>query len=374
VGADGALWFTESSGNKIGRITVAGAITEYPTLTANSLPNGITAGPDHALWFTETAANKIGKITLAGVMREYLVPTPNSSPVGIAMGPDGALWFAESTGHQIGRMTTKGEFTEYYVPGGFYNTPYEITAGPDGALWFTENQTDGNEIVRITTTGEMTQYFIPTANTRATGITTGPDGAIWFTEYANASIGRLTTAGVFSEYSVGACCVLAPIGITAGADGALWFTAQICCAATLIGRITTAGVVTKYYAPTETSSANGITAGPDGALWFAEGTANEIARAPACGLGFNASFAHNTVTLNFNLGIDTPATFNVLLRDASGAIGQPFSEAIEAVVPPRAFTQRWHNVPNLGSVTIQSTLTAGPAQAICSEWTTVDTQ
>jgi virginiamycin B lyase len=46
VGADGALWFTESGANKIGRIPTNGEITEFPIPTARSQPAGITAGPD----------------------------------------------------------------------------------------------------------------------------------------------------------------------------------------------------------------------------------------------------------------------------------------------------------------------------------------
>ena len=46
----------------IGRVTTGGAITLTPTLTANSLPTDITAGPDGAMWFTEAAQN-VGRIT-----------------------------------------------------------------------------------------------------------------------------------------------------------------------------------------------------------------------------------------------------------------------------------------------------------------------
>ena len=68
MGPDGALWFTETLANTIGRITTAGVITEYPMTTASSSPFGITAGPDGALWFTEVGASKIGRITTAGVV------------------------------------------------------------------------------------------------------------------------------------------------------------------------------------------------------------------------------------------------------------------------------------------------------------------
>ena len=57
TGPDDALWFVEYSSAKIGRITTAGAITEFTGLGNN--PQGITAGPDRALWFTE-AGNSTG--------------------------------------------------------------------------------------------------------------------------------------------------------------------------------------------------------------------------------------------------------------------------------------------------------------------------
>jgi hypothetical protein len=82
----------------------AAQITEFPIPTGSSLPQGITAGPDGALWFTERAGNKIGRITTAGVVtNEFTVPTANSSPFGITAGPDGALWFTEYDANKIGR-------------------------------------------------------------------------------------------------------------------------------------------------------------------------------------------------------------------------------------------------------------------------------
>jgi hypothetical protein len=64
AGPDGALWFTEQSASKIGRISTAGVVTEFATPTADSFPTGITTGPDGALWFTEGLANNIGRLVL----------------------------------------------------------------------------------------------------------------------------------------------------------------------------------------------------------------------------------------------------------------------------------------------------------------------
>ena len=76
--------------------------------------------------------------------------------------------------------------------------------------------------------------------------------------------------------------------------------------------------------------------------------------------------------MNFNLGIDTPATFNILLEGSTGT-EEPFSKAIQAVAPPQAFSIIWSHVPDLGMVTVRPILAASPGQAICSEWTTVNT-
>ena len=110
VGPDGDLWFTEESGDRIGRITPSGTVTEFSAgITAESGPDGITAGPDGNLWFTENFGNRIGRITPGGTVTEFNAGiTPGSRPVGITAGPDGNLWFTEEFGDRIGRITPSG--------------------------------------------------------------------------------------------------------------------------------------------------------------------------------------------------------------------------------------------------------------------------
>lgn len=272
-GPDGAMWFTEFSGGggQIGRITTAGAITEY---LAWSAPLSITTGPDGAMWFTEYAAGQIGRISTAGTVTQY--PIPSNSAQVIAAGPDGALWFTE--GGKIGRITTSGAFSEYSLPAG--RPPNSIAAGPDGSMWFTECGDyvlfgcSGNNIGRITMAGVINEYPIPTGASGSSGIVAGPDSAMWFAESNGNKIGRITMAGVVNEYpipTVGS----QPLDITAGPDGAMWFTEG---SADQIGRISTAGVITEYPIPTGASFPSGIALGPDGALWFTENSANKIGR------------------------------------------------------------------------------------------------
>ena len=203
-GPDGNLWFTEYDGNKIGRVTTDGDVTEWSTPTGSigiggSHPYGITSGPDGALWFTENYGNKIGRVTTGGHFTEYDIPTAASGPTDITTGPDGALWFTETQKAQIGRITTGGSFTEY----SFYNDLITsgscdgITAGSDGALWFTipadiySDPGEMNKIGRMTTGGEFSQYDTPTPRSNSMNMTNGPYGTLWFTETDGNKIGRV---------------------------------------------------------------------------------------------------------------------------------------------------------------------------------------
>ena len=57
-----------------------------------------------------------------------------------------------------------------------------IVAGPDGNLWFTETSRSTHKIGRITTAGVVTEFSIPTGATSGPGgIAAGPDGNLWFT-------------------------------------------------------------------------------------------------------------------------------------------------------------------------------------------------
>jgi streptogramin lyase len=244
-------------------------VGEFTVPTPNSSPVGITAGPDGDVWFVEQAGNKVGRITPGGTITELAIPTPASMPRDITAGPDGNLWFTESATNKIGRITTGGTITEFAVPTA-NSGPRDITTGPDGDLWFTEQT--ANKIGRITTSGVVTgEFTVPTANSTPRGIVSGPDGNLWFTERNGQKIGKITPAGVITEFALAANS--GPFDIAAGSDGNLWFTEE---GTNKIGTITTGGVITEIPTPTTPSAPFGITSGPDGNLWFAESTGNKI--------------------------------------------------------------------------------------------------
>lgn len=272
AGPDRNLWFADSTGSMIDRITTSGGMTGFLVPTSGSLPEFITAGPDGNLWFSEYQGNRIGRLTIKeGVVTEFPIPTGASGPLGIAAGPDDNLWFTESRGNRIGCITITGKITEFLLPASGAG-PTGITAGPDGNLWFTE--VTGNKIGRITTAGKITEFPLPTRPAGPTGITAGPDGNLWFAESAGNKIGRITTSGKISEFRIPTVSSQ-PEVITVGPDGNLWFTEAN---GNKIGRITTSGTIIEFPVPTSSSLPQGIAAGSDGSLWFTETLGIKIGR------------------------------------------------------------------------------------------------
>jgi len=291
AGPDGNLWFTERIQNqngsvqagKIARLTPAGTLREFSLPSANASATDIIAGPDGNLWFTE--GDKIGRITPMGKISEFPVSSANS----ITAGPDGNLWFTEQS--KIGRMTLTGKVSEFPLPfhhypagpapkggpaGSAQGEPLAITAGPDGNLWFTEIlQNGGSSIGRITTSGKITEFPLPSANTLPSSITAGSDGNLWFTEIGSnngpSKIGVITPQGKIREFTL-SHSILG--GITRGPDGNLWFTEfqydETGTTAGEIGRITTVGKISGYPLPTSSNSPTSITFGADHTLWFIE--------------------------------------------------------------------------------------------------------
>jgi virginiamycin B lyase len=269
AGLDGAMWFTESNGNKIGRITLDGVITEFPVPTAGSGPYGICLGPDKNIWFTERFADKIGRLVPStGVITEFPVPTAFSQPWEIAPGADGNLWFTEDDAYQIGKITTTGSVTEFPMSTSGCCFPIGIAPGPGGDVWYTLEI--GDQIGRIQPGDNFTQYPVPTGSALPWDIIAGPDARMWFTELGGRNVGAIDSSGNIVEYPVsGAFSGIA--GIAAGPDGNMWFTEND---VDQVRGMTTSGVELDIFG-TSTQPLS-ICLGPDGNMWYTTGIGNTI--------------------------------------------------------------------------------------------------
>jgi streptogramin lyase len=290
-GPDGNLWFTERQDNQLGRVSPSGGgATNFsaPAVTGGGLTlriSSVTAGPDGNVWFlgTETTFGYVGMITPSGVATQVSAVIPNRL-FSITTGPDGNLWFTGVANSvlTIFKMTTAGVVTQYpaLTSNTFGSVFSGITTGPDGNLWFTE--TSANRIGKVTTDGAFSEYTL-SAGTAPQAIVAGPDGALWFTEESANKIGRMTTDGTLSnEFSLPTANA-GPLDIVAAPDGNLWFT-ESAQSASKVARITPAGVVTEYAAPTASSQPVGI-AYAGGSLWFTENFSGKVGQVAGVGPG-----------------------------------------------------------------------------------------
>ena len=284
--ADGSVWFSDAGeAPAIGRLDPTGAVTRYP-LPAGRRPGPLAVGPDGSVWFGTTGP-AVGHLTPSGRLVGYATPTvegpikgPGPTPPGpFVAGPDGAMWFVEIAGDNVGRITSDGTISEYPLPSRdrMHANPEGIAVGSDGAIWFSETllMRMGRIDVR---SHAITEFPIPPYpdGVAPANVTAGRDGAIWFD---GGEIGRMTTNGDFSKFSLPWQGQYAPTSATAGPDGGIW---MIDTRNGKVLRMTLQGA-TSEAAPVADPKGlyNGgldqMSAGPD-ALWFAEPAVNRIGR------------------------------------------------------------------------------------------------
>jgi streptogramin lyase len=275
AGSDGNMWFTESPGGAVARITPAGVVTEFTIPTANAQPQMIIGASDGNLWFAEFSTtpppgtSKIGRLTTAGTFAEFstlFAPPPPDNPLGLVDRLDGNIWYVANGSSRVGfQGITSGVAGETSIPTAS-SGPFGIATAPDNNLYYTESATD--KIGRIANLFAAQTEVSLTAGTVPESIVRGPDGNVWFTENGRNNIGRLSpnSFSVTGEFPT-LTPLSAPVGITVGQDGALWFTESN---SDRIGRITTGGTVSEYASPLTGLNLKGIGVAPDGSLWFAE--------------------------------------------------------------------------------------------------------
>jgi virginiamycin B lyase len=116
------MWFVELAGqmdgrkpdgNRVGRITMTGSVTEFPIPSQTGSPINIAVGPDRNIWFTKGGI--VGRVTADGAITEFPLPTPNAGATGLSAGSDrqpptrlsNRLWVAESAGNKIAFLSFK---------------------------------------------------------------------------------------------------------------------------------------------------------------------------------------------------------------------------------------------------------------------------
>jgi virginiamycin B lyase len=116
------MWFVELAGkmdgrapdgNRVGRITMDGRVTEFPIPSQAGSPINITVGPDRNIWFTK--GGLLGRVTPEGVITEFPLSSATAGATGLTAGSDrqpptrlsNRLWFAQSAGNSLAYLSFK---------------------------------------------------------------------------------------------------------------------------------------------------------------------------------------------------------------------------------------------------------------------------
>jgi virginiamycin B lyase len=304
TGPDGSLWFTEKGANKVGRITTAGQITEYP------IPNNASGlsdtGPTNivesggAMWFLTDIGQSVYRITSGGTYTQvYNQQTYNAS--NLAPSSSGGVWlmmtngdgFAQD-GDALALVDPDGKATGY--PATHPNHMYAIALAPNGRVWY-NNQ--GSSLNSMAQSGqELSSPLSSQTTDEVSSIAFTRDGTPWFTEYVPGDVTGSGCCGAVGDFSGGTAHVtpigvqhvvagLEPHSLVVGPDGDLWFAFNRAYTGGYdgIGRIDPATghvelATTDPYIPTD------IAFGSDRALWFVDQSHNVIGRIPVNGQPF----------------------------------------------------------------------------------------
>lgn len=229
-GADGSMYFTESTGSGLGRLSPniagggTGAITLWNDFGVSSIgTNNVVSDPNGVLWFTEFNNNSVVRMTTWGSLLSRTTLGAGAHPLSIAVSADGSsVWVTEYSANKIAKFNLSGTLLgEYDVTQG--SAPDDIAAGVDGNMYFTEDILNGTSYLgKVTYAGSIAYQAAPYTGAMS-GIAPGPDGNMWFMEFStpaivqyNISTGVMTPHKLPSGYGQ-------PQGVVAGGDGQLWF-------------------------------------------------------------------------------------------------------------------------------------------------------
>lgn len=307
-------------------VTTAGGVKAYPVPASAAALRRITTAPDGNLWFVEQATNKIGRITPAGAITEFQLPAQTSEGSlvkDLDIASDGTVWVAWDSGWHVTRFHPSAPGEAYSWS---FEYPYaeEIRVGPGNVAWATVSfDVDGivrfsgtqatwdanapgcdgalgrgrdglmwcqafDRLIRVNSVGTGGTFVpLPSDATYPYSIAPGPTGSIWFgrddggsmfTSPSDGNIGWVTTGGSVRTIRLGS--YTAPRSLVQGPGEDMWFTSVGRVPA--VGHLSQRGVgaITKVgnYKPTS------LTIAKDGAVWFTDSEHNVIVRVPRSSL------------------------------------------------------------------------------------------
>ena len=260
VDANGNVYVSEYSGNKIRKITPEGVVTTFAgssssgtsngtgTAARFSRPNGLAIDASGNIYVADEWNHRIRKITPAGVVTTFAGSSLGSNngtgtaaqfnyPSGVAVDGSGNIFVCDRSNHLIRKITSAGVVTTFAGSG-----------------------SSGN----VNGTGTAATFANPT------GIAIDANDNLYITDYLNHSVRKITSAGVVTTLAgpVGSTGTWGTINAT-GTSARFNYPYHIVIDShgniivtelngQRLRKITTAGVVTSYVGSTTSGSTNAV--------------------------------------------------------------------------------------------------------------------
>lgn len=332
VGHNRNVYFADDGANRLARISMFGAATEFAT--GAFAPDYQAVGSDGKFYMICddcTTAGGHGIIgvstTNGGLVTHATTDTQGTNELGL--GSDGNVWFAERA--HIGRITPAGVVTEFRYPSGSSNNrDAHPVAAPDGNVWFTE--IDKDKVAHINpSTHVITEKDVSGTCHNPHGMVVGPDNALYM--MCNfVGLARMTTAGAITAFSLaGHGTSETGEELAKGLNGHIFFVSA---QPNELGEFNPATHAIMYHdEPVKTGLINDIIAGPDGNIWGTEGSTHvdvfildKLTVTPTS-LSFTASGQVKTITATYTgPSVLTATSANTAIATvAPGAVKNTFN-------------------------------------------------
>jgi len=280
VSWNGALWFAEQDAYKLGRMDLAGNISEFPIpASMGEAPYGpfmLSAARADELWLVQKGLpleSVVGVADPSGTVS--LVKDMGYNGIdGIAADPTGGTWAIYGDGEGIGHLDSPTS-EDYLEPLRYFQG--KVAAAPDGSAWVA----DGYAVIkRVSPDGHIVNFPVPSSGGSRFSALTHSGGRIWYSKFSpgtmftsayGGAIGALTPQGQVTSYPM-PVEDLVPVGLTPAADGGVWFVTGF---GTGIGHLSATGQYRLASIPGGVEMES-ITVGPDGNIWFVDNDLNRI--------------------------------------------------------------------------------------------------
>jgi streptogramin lyase/plastocyanin len=298
-GKDGAIYFVQMVGNKIGRVD-ADKVTEYTLPTPFAAPFKIVTDDDGILWFTEVYGNAIGRFDPhTSAITEYKIPTKDSRPGGISIDGQGRIWFVEQKGNRVGYLDPKmlpvvnskqtevtpefsarpasfdgsglnkeshqfGVQANFSIPVPGAHPGSSLVEDPSKRLWFPLIL--ANKVaVYDGASGTYRDYEMPTDVSMPTALDIDRDGDVWIAEFRGNRLAHLAMdTGHVTEYEIPVANAL-PSGVAIDEAGTIW--TALLSGNSIVAFDRTTQRFENYPLPRADSSPLNIVADRHGSLW-----------------------------------------------------------------------------------------------------------